>query len=60
MPENREMGEGRLERAIRETLAAHPDETFLADELAERCYPDASRIERKRIVWPCCGRSPRS
>ena len=44
------MSEGRLERAIRETLAAHPDETFPTDELAERCYPDARRIERKHRV----------
>jgi hypothetical protein len=31
--------EGRIERAIREHLAAHPDEAFTTDELCEVCYP---------------------
>jgi hypothetical protein len=44
------MREGRLERAIRGLFAAHPDETFVTDELAEHCYPDAGRIERKHRV----------
>jgi soluble cytochrome b562 len=42
--------EGRLERAIRDAFAAHPDETFITDELAWRCYPDAASIERKHRV----------
>src|SRR4051794_28030338 len=33
------MREGKLERAIREHLAAHPDEAFTTDELCAVCYP---------------------
>lgn len=44
------MREGKLERAIREHLAAHPDEAFSTDELAEHCYPDARPLARKHRV----------
>jgi hypothetical protein len=44
------MREGKLERAIREHLGAHPDEAFSTDELAEHCYPDTRTIERKHRV----------
>src|SRR5215467_1929097 len=45
--------EGRIKRAIREHLAAHPDEAFTTDDLALVCYPaidPARRIERKYRV----------
>jgi hypothetical protein len=44
------MREGKLERAIREHLAAHPDEAFSTDELAEHCYPNARPLARKHRV----------
>jgi hypothetical protein len=31
-------GPGRVERAIRDLFAAHPDLAFITDELAEHCY----------------------
>jgi hypothetical protein len=44
------MRERTLERKIRGVFAAHPDETFVTDELAEHCYPDAGRIDREHRV----------
>src|SRR4249919_1096138 len=44
------MREGKLERAIRENLAAHPDEAFTTDELCRVCYPGAEQVERKHRV----------
>jgi hypothetical protein len=43
-------GPGRIERAIRALLDAHPDLAFVTDELAEHCYPDAEAIARKHQV----------
>jgi hypothetical protein len=42
--------EGRIERAIREHLLAHPDEAFTTEHLAVVCYPDAPATERKHRV----------
>ena len=44
------MREGRIERAIREHLAAHPDEAFTTEHLGVVCYPNAPSIERKHRV----------
>ena len=44
------MREGKLERAIREHLAAQPDEAFTTDELCRVCYPSAAQTERKHRV----------
>ena len=44
------MREGKLERAIREHLAAQPDEAFTTDELCRVCYPGAAQTERKHRV----------
>jgi hypothetical protein len=41
---------GKIERAIREHLAAHPDEAFTTEHLAAACYPNAPAIERKHRV----------
>ena len=43
-------GPGRIERAIRELLDAHPDLVFVTDELVEHCYPGITTIERKHQV----------
>jgi hypothetical protein len=43
-------GPGRIERAIRALLDAHPDEAFTTDDLAAHCYPDADVIEHKHRV----------
>jgi hypothetical protein len=43
-------GPGRIERAIRELLDAHPDLAFVTDELVEHCYPGTTTIERKHQV----------
>jgi hypothetical protein len=43
-------GPGRIERAIRALLDAHPDLAFVTDELCEHCYPNATKIERKHQV----------
>jgi hypothetical protein len=43
-------GPGRIERAIRVLLDAHPDLAFVTDELVEHCYPGISAIERKHQV----------
>jgi hypothetical protein len=45
--------EGRIERAIRGQLQAHPDEAFTTDDLALACYPEIDpewRVERKYRV----------
>jgi hypothetical protein len=42
--------EGRVGRAIREHLVAHPDEAFTTEHLCAVCYPDAPVIERKHRV----------
>jgi hypothetical protein len=44
------MREGKLARAIREHLTAHPDEAFSTDDLCAVCYPSARLIERKHRV----------
>jgi hypothetical protein len=36
--------EGRVERAIREHLAAHPDGAFTTDDLCVACYPGVPRV----------------
>jgi hypothetical protein len=43
-------GPGRIERAIRELLDAHPDLAFVTDDLVEHCYPGVAPIERKHQV----------
>jgi hypothetical protein len=43
-------GPGRIERAIRGLLDAHPDLAFTTDDLAEHCYPGVAPIERKHQV----------
>jgi hypothetical protein len=43
-------GPGRIERAIRDLLDAHPDLAFVTDELVEHCYPGVTPIERKHQV----------
>jgi hypothetical protein len=50
------MRESKIERAIREHLAAQPDEAFSTDDSCAVCYPDAARIKRK---LPCYARSTR-
>jgi hypothetical protein len=43
-------GPGRIERAIRELLDAHPDLAFVTDDLVRHCYPGIPAIERKHQV----------
>ena len=43
-------GPGWIERAIHELFGAHPELAFVTDELAEHCFPDADKIERKHQV----------
>jgi len=43
-------GPGRIERAIRELFDAHSDLAFVTDELAEHCFPEADKVERKHQV----------
>lgn len=43
-------GPGRIERAIRELLDAHPDLAFVTDDLVTHCYPGITTIERKHQV----------
>jgi hypothetical protein len=37
-------------RAIHELFGAPPELAFVTDELAEHCFPDADKIERKHQV----------
>jgi hypothetical protein len=54
-------GLGRIERAIRELLDAHPDLAFVTDDLVRHCYPRITTIERKhqvsvlRAMWNVIG-----
>jgi hypothetical protein len=43
-------GPGRIERAIRELLDAHPNLAFVTDDLVRHCYSGVETIERKHQV----------
>lgn len=43
-------GPGRIERAIRALLDAHPDEAFTTFDLCDAAYPDGLELEHKHLV----------